>query len=57
MISPEALTEFKAIWLDEHGEDLPDDIALDEAINLLTMFNKIYRSVKKDWIINDEFRE
>lgn len=49
MISEQALREFKEIWSEEFGEVLPDNIALDEAINLLTMFNHTYRPIKKDW--------
>ena len=52
MISSEALQEFREIWSKEFGEALPDEIALDEAINLLTMFNNTYRPIKKDWVQN-----
>lgn len=50
MISEQALQEFKALWSEEFGEIPPTEIALDEAINLLTMVNHIYRPIKKDWV-------
>lgn len=50
MLSKQALDEFKAIWKQEFGEDIPDDIATEEAVNLLTMFNAIYRPIKKEWV-------
>ncbi len=49
MISKEALEEFKKIWKDEFSEDISDQKALDLAINLLTIFNVIYRPIKKEW--------
>lgn len=55
MLSKQALDEFKAIWKAEFGEDVPDNIATDEAINLLTMFNTIYRPIKKEWV--DEYEQ
>lgn len=55
MLSKQALDEFKAIWKAEFGEDIPDDIATEEAINLLTMFNAIYRPIKKEWV--DEYEK
>lgn len=55
MLSKQALDEFKAIWRAEFGEDVPDDIATEEAINLLTMFNAIYRPIKKEWV--DEYEK
>ena len=50
MLSNEALQEFKEIWRKEFGSDLPDDLAVEEAINLLTMFDAIYRPIKKEWL-------
>jgi hypothetical protein len=47
MISEAALRAFKAIWHDQFGEDLPDDIAMEEAVNLLTMFDAIYKPLKQ----------
>lgn len=55
MLSKQALDEFKVIWRAEFGEDVPDDIATEEAINLLTMFNVIYRPIKKEWV--DEYEK
>ena len=45
MISDAALREFKEIWRQQFGQDLPDDVAMDQAVNLLTIFNAIYRPI------------
>lgn len=49
MISEQALKSFKQVWREEFKEDIPDGLAIEEAINLLTLFEHIYRPVKKDW--------
>lgn len=49
MISEQALQEFKAIWKKQFGEEISDDLAIAEAINLLNLFNVIYKPVKKEW--------
>ena len=48
MLSKEALQEFKKIWVDKFGRELPDDEAVKEATNLLTLFDAIYRPIKKE---------
>lgn len=50
MISEKALKEFKEVWKEEVGEEIDDDVAVEEAINLLTAMNAIYRPVKKEWL-------
>lgn len=50
MLSTEALKEFKEIWKLEFGEELSDDFAIEEAVNLLTMFNTVYRPIKEEWL-------
>ncbi len=50
MISKEALEEYKAIYKEEFGEDVSDEDALKQAINLLSMMNVIYRPLKKEWL-------
>ncbi len=50
MISRQALKEFKAIWKEEYGNDIPDDFALEIAVNLLTLMNTIYRPIKEEWL-------
>jgi len=50
MISEQALKEFKQIWKEERGEDISDEFALEEAINLLTLYNKIYKPIKREWL-------
>jgi hypothetical protein len=53
MVSEKALREFKRLWLEEFGEEITDEKALDEATALLTMFDAIYRPIKKEW--SDEY--
>jgi len=50
MISEQALKEFKQTWKEEKGEDISDEFALKEATNLLTLYDKIYRPIKKGWL-------
>jgi hypothetical protein len=47
MVSPEALAEFKRIWLAEYGEEISDEEAMPKAIALLTLFDVIYRPITK----------
>ncbi len=48
MLSKKSLEEFKRIWEEKYGEKISDDFALEQAVNLLTVFDKIYRPLKKD---------
>lgn len=48
MLSKEALQEFKKIWVDKFGRELPDEEAIKEATNLLNLFDAIYRPIKKE---------
>lgn len=57
MISNEALEEFKKIWREEKGTEISDEDAMDEAVNLLTLFNAIYRPIKKEWLEDYEARK
>lgn len=50
MISEQALKEFKQIWKEEKGEDISDEFAMEEAVNLLTIFNATYRPIRKEWL-------
>lgn len=50
MLSKQALDEFKEIWKKEYGEDISDADALERATNLLTMFDAVYRPIKKEWL-------
>ena len=54
MISDVALSDFKKIWLDEFGTEIPNEVAIEEAINLLTMFDAIYRPIKQEWVEENE---
>lgn len=57
MISDEALKEYKKIYKEEFGEDISDEKAIGEATSLLTLFNVIYRPVKKEWLTELEERD
>jgi hypothetical protein len=50
MISETALREFKELWSEEFSEEISDEQATELGINLLTIFDKVYRPVKKDWL-------
>jgi hypothetical protein len=50
MISKEALEEFKKIWWEEYGEEISDELALTQATAFLSVMDKIYRPIKKDWL-------
>lgn len=54
MISKQALIEFKELWEKEKGEPISDELALDEAVNLLSLFNAIYKPLRKGWIDRSE---
>lgn len=49
MISKEAVEKFKAIWKEKFDEEISDEKATEKGINLLTLFNIIYRPIKKEW--------
>ncbi len=54
MISDTALKEFKKIWRAEFGgAEIADDFAMEEAVNLLTLFDTVYRPLK--WGDIDEY--
>jgi len=50
MISDKALQEFKEIWKEEIGTEISDEQAMEEATQLLTLFDAIYRPIKKEWV-------
>ena len=47
MLSQKALEDFKKIWQEEFGEKVSDESATEEAVNLLTLFDAIYRPIRK----------
>ena len=47
MVSPEALAEFKRIWLAEYGAEISDEEATPKAVALLTLFDAVYRPITK----------
>lgn len=50
MLSDESLRDFKIVWKEEFGEDISDDLALEEGVNLLNLLDHIYRPIKKEWL-------
>jgi hypothetical protein len=50
MLSKSALEEFKIIWREEFGTEINDQEATDQAINLLTLFDAIYKPIKSEWV-------
>ncbi len=50
MISEKALQNFKAIWKEEFNQEISDELAMEEATQLLTLFDAIYRPIRKDWV-------
>ncbi len=50
MITQRALQEFKDLWLKEYGTPLNDEEATEKASALLTLFDQIYKPLRKDWI-------
>ncbi|MDP3792206.1 MAG: hypothetical protein Q8Q89_00555 [bacterium] len=50
MISKEALEEYKKIYKNQFGIDISDEEALDQAIKLLTLVDRVYRPIKKNWL-------
>lgn len=50
MISETAIKEFKELYLAEFGEKISDEQAVELGTNLLSLFNKIYRPLKKSWL-------
>jgi hypothetical protein len=56
MLSKHALEEYKQLHREETGKVLPDDVLANEAINLLTLFNFVYRPIKKAWLQEYEQR-
>lgn len=52
MLSKKAIDDFKTIWRKQFGEDISDEKATKEGINLLIMFDAIYRPIKKQWVDN-----
>lgn len=50
MLSASALKSFKEIYRAEYGEDIPDAQASELALNLLTLYDHIYRPLKKEWL-------
>lgn len=50
MISDAALNEFREIWRKEIGTEISDEQAMEEATQLLTLLDAVYRPIKKEWV-------
>ncbi len=50
MLSKQALDEYREIYRAEHGDVPSDEILAEEAIKLLTVFDCVYRPIKKEWL-------
>lgn len=46
MLSKEALTKFQELWKRENGENLSNDLVVQEATKLLVLFDAIYRPIE-----------
>jgi len=55
MLPKQAIIDFKAIWKKNFGEDISDEKATEEALNLLNLFNIIYRPMPKSWLNNNDY--
>ena len=49
MLSDKAIKEFKETYKRNFGVDLTDDEALTMAGQLMTIFNFVYRPIRKEW--------
>lgn len=57
MLSKEAIEEFKKIYKKEFREEISDEKALEKATRLLTLFNAVYRPIKKEWMEDCKIRK
>ena len=48
-MTEEALQSFKKLYLEEFGEEISDERATELGTNLLTLFQHIYRPLKREW--------
>ena len=55
MISETALQDFKKIWAEEGFGEITDEEAMELGATLLSLFDHIYRPLKKKWL--DEVSE
>ncbi len=57
MISKEALEEYKKIFKEDYGVELPDQEALEPATRLLHFVELVYKPIKKEWLENEKEQE
>ena len=50
MLSETAIKDFKKLYKAEFGDEPSDDEALELGINLLTIFNHIYKPIQASWV-------
>lgn len=54
MISAQALKDFQTIWENQFGEEISDELAMEESASLLTLFDAIYRPIKREWVNDND---
>jgi len=54
MVSQRALQDLKKIWENTLGQSVSDEFAMEQATNLLTLFDAVYRPIKKGWVDEPE---
>ena len=57
MLSTQSLQDFKDLWRQEFGEEISDDFAMEQAINLLTLMTAVYRPIRNDDLIKIQHEE
>lgn len=55
MIPEATLEAFKDLWKKHYHEDISDTQATEEALNLLNIFNTIYRPLRKSWMNENDY--
>ena len=49
VLSEKAVEDFKVAVKEEYGEEISDEQATKDALNFLTIFNLVFRKIKKEW--------
>ncbi len=57
MLSTQSLKDFKDLWRQEYGEEISDDFAVEQAINLLTLFDAVYKPIKSVDLIKTQYEK
>lgn len=46
----EAILEYQALYRTEYGKEIPYEEAQRQAVKLITLFDAVYKPIKKEWI-------